>query len=94
MIAKQGNKHYVYRSVRQGDKIKRIYVGIVNSPEAKKLIKEIEEKENLQEDRDKVDMLENLTNETAHVIDTMISSLMLINDFYFRKSEWRKEKRS
>lgn len=92
MIAKQGNQKYVYRSVRQGDKVKRIYIGTEPSPEARKLKKEMEEKQKLREDRNKLDKLDSITSTISREIETLFSSHMLNNGFYYRKSEWRKGK--
>ena len=94
MIAKQGHQQYVYRGVRQGDTVQRVYIGHVNSPAARQLLQEAEAKQTLKSKRLQLDGLADRTKMASQTIDVLLSSQMLANQYIFRKSEWRKGKKS
>lgn len=90
MTTKATKKRYVYQSIREGDKVKRKYIGTVNSPSANELVREMEAKQKVREDRDKLDKLSSLVNTVSGSIETIMAAQMLKNGYFYRRSEWRK----
>ena len=98
MVVQRGGQRYVYKSVRVGNKIKKVYLGKVSSQQATAYLEEQHRTKVDREERTRVtserdSMTENV-NQVQTIIGLMIRLGLLLNGHYLRRSEIRKMRRA
>jgi hypothetical protein len=95
---KGGSGRYFYKSVRQGDRVRKIYAG--KGKEAERLAREIEqrrqqlqaEREALQLEQLQVAAAEQTLRALQDVADLLVRAFLLAANCYKHKGQWRRRR--
>lgn len=87
-----------YRHVRQGDRVRRVYVG--RGPEAQRLAREVEQRrqdrlearESHRLEMAQVAVAEGSLHELRDVADLLVKAVLLAANCYQHKGQWRRRK--
>ena len=94
MVIKKGNQIYAYKTIREGDKTKKIYLGKILSPKSQAFLEEQKSKETAREARKQLNTDREAILQEADRVSDMVSLLVrlsvLLHGYYFRRSEIRK----
>ena len=98
MIVQHGNQQYVYKTVREGEKTRKIYIGRISSPQAQEFLQTAAQKEVEQETRKRItSQREKMTEQVENASDmtSLIVRLgLILHGHYVRRSEIRKIRRA
>jgi hypothetical protein len=101
-LEKRDGSLYYYRSVREGERVRKVYVGsgefaeaLAKSDEAIKRIKQAEREAELERDRQEVEHLEALAApalEIDEATEILARACLVANGYHRHKGEWRRER--
>ncbi len=98
MVIQRGGQRYVYRSLRVGDKARKVYIGKISSQQATAYLEEQHRNEIDREERARVTserdaMIDNV-NQVQSIARLMVRLGLLLNGHYLRRSEIRRMRRA
>ncbi len=98
MIIQRGGTKFVYQTMREKGRVKKIYIGKLSSQAAKDFMDEQDRKEARKAEKKKlnadIDATVEGIEDFSHMTSLLIRMTLLMNGYYLRKSEYRKVKES
>jgi hypothetical protein len=97
-LEKRGGNLYYYRSIRRGDKVRRVYVGsgeLATIAQELDLMERAQEEHRRQEERRELENLESLAApvlEVGEAATVLARAHLVASGFHKRKGEWRRER--
>jgi hypothetical protein len=96
LVIQRGGTKFVYQSIREKGRVKKIYIGKLSSKPAQDFMKEQSRKEAEKAEKKKLNadieaMVERI-EDCSHMTNILIRTGLLLNGHYLRKSEYRKLK--
>jgi len=97
-LEKRGGNLYYYRSIRRGDKVRRVYVGsgeLATIAHERDLMDRAVEEGRRQEERRELENLESLAApvlEVGEAATVLARAHLVASGFHKRKGEWRRER--